>query len=87
MTEYTPRKTPTQRKSFVPKQTVDFLRSVETCTLGFDFMPEEGLDKLPDGVAERIMEMEDLLCTLSLQATAVLFDLGHMPFIAARGRK
>ncbi len=82
----TPRKTSPQPKSFVPKQTVDFLRTVETCTVALDFMDDEELAQLPEGVSARIMEMEDLLCTLSLSATVALVRLGHMPFIA-RGAK
>jgi hypothetical protein len=68
------------------KQTIDFLRSIETCTHGLEFMPEERLDQLPPDVASHIKELEDLLSTLSCSATSVLFHLGHMPF-AARGRK
>ena len=68
------------------KQTIAFLRSIETCTQGLEFMPEERLNQLPDDVAAHIEELEDLLSRLSLEATAVLFDLGHLPFVA-RGRK
>lgn len=68
------------------KQTIDFLRSIETCTHGFEFMPEEKLAQLPEHVVAHIEELEDLLSRLSLEATAVLFDLGHLPF-HARGRK
>ena len=66
--------------------TIQWLRSIETCTHGLEFMPEETLDELPDGVAAHIVELEDLLTRLSLEATSVLFHLGHLPFIA-RGRK
>jgi hypothetical protein len=70
----------------VEHETIQWLRSVETCTHGLEFMPEERLEKLPNDVAAHIEELEDLLSRLSLEATAVLFHLGHLPFIA-RGQK
>jgi len=68
------------------RETIQWLRSIETCTHGLEFMPEDKLDELPDGVAAHIVELEDLLSRLSLEATAILFHLGHLPFIA-RGQK
>jgi hypothetical protein len=66
------------------KQTVEFLRTIETCTQALEFMSEEKLNRLPEDAALHIEELEDLLSRLSLEATAVLFDLGYLPF---RGRK
>lgn len=69
------------------RQTIDFLRSIETCTHGLEFMSEEQLDDLPEGVALYIEELEELISRLSCEATAVLFHQGYMPFTAAKGRK
>ena len=51
------------------QRTVNFLRSIETCTQGLEFLSEEQLDRLPPGVASHIIELEDLLSRLSCEAT------------------
>lgn len=64
------------------KHAINFLRSIETCTQGLEFMPEDKLAQMPEDVAAHIEELEDLLSRLSLEATAVLFELGYLPFVA-----
>lgn len=68
----------------LPDDVILFLRTIETCTHGFEFMPEERLNELPPDVANHIIELEDLICRLKCEATAVLFDNGYFPFIAKR---
>ena len=58
---------------------VNFLKSVRSATEGYDFIPQEDLDKLPNGAAARIEELEDLLSRLSLEAEAMLWHVGLGP--------
>jgi len=71
----------------IPQELFNFLRSIETCTHCFDFMPEERLEQLPTDVRGHIIELEELIGRLSCEATAVLFHQGYLPFIAKRGVK
>jgi hypothetical protein len=60
-------------------QIVNFLKSVSTATRGLESVPEELLDKLPLGIANHIVEIEDLLARLSAEAEAHLWRAGHGP--------
>lgn len=63
---------------------VIFLRCVEYSSRKIVFMEEDDIENLPTGVQERIYELEGLVSRLSLEATAVLFHNGHLPYVALK---
>ena len=57
-------------------QLVNHIRSTSTALKGYDFATQKELDSLPVGVGNRIVELEDILSGLSLEADGLLCRMG-----------
>ena len=67
-------------------QLVNHIRSTSTALKGYDFATQEELDSIPASVADRIMELEDILSTLSLEADGLLCRMGINRELYRRGK-
>ena len=65
---------------------INHIRSTSTALKGYDFASQDELDALPAGAADRIMELEDILSTLSLEADGLLRRMGINRELYRRGK-
>ena len=65
---------------------INHIRSTSTALKGYDFASQDELDDLPARSADRIMELEDILSTLSLEADGLLRRMGINRELYRRGK-
>lgn len=65
---------------------INHIRSTSTALKGYDFATQEELDALPPAASDRIIELEDILSSLSLEADGLLRRMGINRELYRRGK-